>query len=43
LLHAADLAERVAGDQNAYERFSAAAHNASRSGSMCSRRRITCA
>ena len=40
-LHAADLAERMAGDQNAHERFSTAARSASRSGSMCSRRRIT--
>ena len=40
-LHAADLAERMAGDQNAHERFSTSARSASRSGSMCSRRRIT--
>src|SRR6266542_1842158 len=40
-LHAADLAERMAGDQNAHERFSTSARSASRNGSMCSRRRIT--
>ena len=40
-LHAADLAERMAGDQNAHERFSNSARSASRNGSMCSPRR-TC-
>ncbi len=40
-LHAADLAERVAGDQNAHARFSISAQSASRSGTRCSARRMT--
>src|SRR5439155_12326782 len=40
-LHAADLAERMASDQNAHERFSTSARSASRNGTMCSCRRIT--